>query len=97
MTEYYVYIIEAMRTSKQNYGHIIYYTGYSSNPKRRLFEHKNYFSSNINWMQKNRIIARKFVYIEHVKTLNQAKKRETQIKRYSKKKKEELINKYNLK
>ena len=76
---YYVYMIEAMRTSKKNYGQIIYYSGYTSNPKRRLLEHKNYFSSNKSWMQRNRIIARKFVYMEQVKTLNQAKKREKQI------------------
>ncbi len=96
MTKYYVYIIEAMRTSRKNYGKIVYYYGMTTNPKRRLLEHKNYFSSNISWEQRNRIVMRKFVYMEQLKTHNQAKKREEQIKRYSKKKKEELINEYSL-
>jgi len=90
----YVYIIEAMRTSKKRNGEIVYYTGMSNNPKRRFIEHCNKIKSN--WMSRNKIIPRRIVYLEKCYSYEHAIKRERQIKRMPLTEKFKLIKSYSL-
>ncbi|MDP3955096.1 MAG: GIY-YIG nuclease family protein [bacterium] len=82
--EYYVYIA----TNKIN---TVLYTGVTNNLVRRIYEHKNKlikgFSSKYNIC--------KLVYFEIYNDINEAIKREKQIKAGSRKKKLELIKKIN--
>lgn len=94
MTKYYVSVIKCERWKKGMYQKDTYYTGMTSNPKRRLEEHRNGLHSN--WMLKNNISPKHFVYIECVGTdywitLN----REKQIKKMNLKTKLKLIEEYN--
>ena len=81
---YNVYIM----TNKNN---TVLYTGMTNNIHQRVFEHKNKvfkgFTSKYN--------VDKIVYYESLNTLDEAIKREKQIKAGSRAKKIQLINKYN--
>ena len=90
---YYVYIIEGIRTSKKNYGNIVYYTGMTGNPVKRLNEHRAGIKSN--YMRNNKIVPRRYVYIEQLSTYKEALARETQIKNLSLDDKQGLIREYN--
>jgi len=92
MKYYYVYIIEAVRTSRNNLGKIIYYTGFTDNPNRRFREHKAGIKSK--FMSNSKIIPRRIVYLEQISDYFNALKREKQIKQMPLKKKKELIKKY---
>ena len=89
----YVYIILCRRTGQKNFGDYVYYAGLTSDPKRRLYEHCNGIKSN--WMKRYKIHPKYFVYIEQVKNYREAIKREKQIKRLSRRQKQQLINEYN--
>jgi len=89
MNTFFVYIIKALRTSKKNKGKIIYYTGVTGNPVKRLWEHRCKLRSN--FMKTFCIIPLHFVYLEKVEGYYNALKREKQIKGFTRKKKLELI------
>lgn len=92
MKDYYVYVIEALRTSKKNFKTKIFYTGFTDNPHRRLTEHRNKIKSN--YMRTFKIIPRRIVYLEQIKGFYNALKREKEIKKMSSNKKFELIKSY---
>jgi len=88
MKSYYAYILLAKRTSKKNNGQWLFYTGFTDNPKRRLFEHRNRIKSN--YMRINKIAPIGFGYLEQFNNPNSALKREQELKRLSYKNKLEL-------
>lgn len=67
---YFVYILKSKRTGK-------YYTGYSDNPHRRLKEHN---SGKTKSLLKH--IPLEIIHEEEYKTIEEARKREKQIKKY---------------
>jgi len=81
---YFIYIM----TNKYN---TVLYTGITNNIQRRVYEHKNKsikgFTSKYN--------ITKLVYYEDYEDVNAAICREKQIKGWTRKKKDELINKLN--
>ena len=83
--QYFVYIIT-------NKSRSVLYTGYTNNLVRRIYEHKNKllegFSSRYNLGQ--------LVYYEIHKVKIEAIEREKQIKKYSRKRKEKLIESMNI-
>lgn len=82
--EYYVYIA----TNKIN---TVLYTGVTNNLTRRIYEHKNKLVSGFS----SKYNICKLVYYEIYNDINEAIKREKQIKAGSRKKKQELIKKIN--
>ena len=82
--QYYVYMIT-------NYTNTTLYTGVTNSLQKRIYEHKNKimkgFSSKYN--------LNKLVYYEVFESVENAILREKQIKAGSRKKKEELVNKFN--
>jgi len=80
---YFVYMI------KNLYGNL--YIGVTNNPERRLDEHNSKRGSDFS---KNRGDF-KIVFLEKHDTLAEARKREIQIKKWRREKKEMLIDKYN--
>ena len=94
MTKYYAYIIKCEKWKKGIFQKYLYYTGMTSDPKRRLAEHRA--GQRSNWMVRNNISPKHFVYIECVGTdywitIN----REKQIKKMNLKTKLKLIEDYN--
>ena len=81
---YYVYII-TNKTDK------VLYIGVTNNLERRIYEHKN--KAVPGFTQKYNI--NKLLYFEHFDNINDAIKREKQLKKWNRKWKEELINKDN--
>ncbi len=81
---YYVYIIT-------NINNTVLYIGVTNNIKRRMYEHKNKiidgFSKKYN--------LNKLVYYEVTTNINSAIEYEKKLKGYTRKRKEELINKNN--
>ena len=89
MVKYYVYIIKCEKWIKGIPQGIFYYTGMSSNPKRRLKEHQNGIRSK--WMKKYGMKALYFIHMELIENgYYSAVKREKQIKDMS------VINKLKL-
>ncbi|MHA1481823.1 MAG: GIY-YIG nuclease family protein [Candidatus Heimdallarchaeaceae archaeon] len=95
---YYVYILKAekyyynRRFKEFVYDKIIYYTGMTWDPKRRLAEHRSGIRSNY---MRNKINPLHFVYMESFDNPYTAHQREMQIKRLSLNKKLKLIEEYN--
>ncbi|MCK5028277.1 MAG: GIY-YIG nuclease family protein [Bacteroidales bacterium] len=81
---FYVYVI----TNKIN---SVLYIGVTNNLERRIFEHKN--KSVPGFTQKYNID--KLIHFEHYDNINDAIRREKQLKKWNRKWKEELINKVN--
>ena len=81
---YYIYII-TNKTEK------VLYIGVTNNLERRIYEHKN--KTVPGFTQKYNI--NKLIYFEHFDNINDAIKREKQLKKWNRKWKEELINKNN--
>lgn len=79
--KWYVYIIENRQHSL--------YVGISANPQQRLREHNNKRGSVATYQGTYEI-----VFIEEYKSLAQARKREIQIKKWRRDKKEFLIQRY---
>ena len=81
---YYVYMIT-------NWNNKVLYTGVTNNLERRIFEHKNKiikgFTSKYN--------INKLVYFDYTDNINSAIAREKQIKGWTRKKKNELIEEMN--
>jgi len=81
---YYVYMIT-------NWNNKVLYTGVTNNLERRIFEHKNKiikgFTSKYN--------INKLVYFDYTDNINSAIVREKQIKGWTRKKKNELIEEMN--
>jgi len=84
MKSYYIYI-----TSNTNLS--IFYTGITNDLKRRIYEHKNKLTSGFT----SRYNLGKLLYFEECFDPESAITREKQIKKYSQKKKIELIQKQN--
>lgn len=82
---YFVYMIE------NQYKNL--YIGVTDNPERRLSEHNTHRGSNFT---KARDIF-SIVFLEEYETLSEARKREIQIKKWRKEKKDFLIDLYNKK
>lgn len=70
-----------------------YYTGCTNNLERRVNEHNN-SKKGAHYTKIRRPVVLK--YIETFNTLLDARKREAEIKRYSRNKKEELVNRFGL-
>ena len=82
--QYYVYIA----TNKAN---TVLYTGVTNNLARRIYEHKK--ASISSFSSKYKVV--KLVYYEVFEDINEAIRREKQIKGGSRKKKIDLITKFN--
>ena len=80
---YFVYIVECSDGT--------YYTGYTTNIKRRLNEHNYSFKKGAKYTRSRRPVC--LVYHEVFDTMSKAMRRENQIKRLSRKQKIELLNK----
>ena len=94
MIKYYVYIIKCEKWKRGIFQKEIYYTGMSSNPKRRLSEHRAGYRSN--WMVRNNISPKEIVYLECTgNNYWDAIKREKEIKKISLSKKLKMIEEYN--
>ena len=93
MTEYYIYIIKCEKWKRGIFQDDFYYTGMTSNVKRRLAEHKS--GTRSAWMVKNGMSAKELGYVELVgSNYYDALKREKQIKRKPRLKKIELCKEY---
>lgn len=94
MTKYYVYIIKCEKWKKGIFQKYLYYTGMTSDPKRRLKEHQAGIKSN--WMVRNSISPKYIVYLELVGTnYYTTLVREKQIKQMSLMRKLNMIEDYN--
>jgi len=80
MKTYYVYIVQCPDNS--------YYTGVTNDVERRLIEHNN--ERDTKYTYRKRPV--KLVWFENYNDINQAIEKEKQIKGWSRKKKEALIN-----
>lgn len=84
MKKYFVYII----TNKRN---TVFYTGFTDNVERRVFEHKHKLQPGFS----KRYNCDKLVYFEEYSSVEEALDREKQIKRYKREWKINLINSIN--
>ena len=84
MTRYYVYIL----TSKEN---TALYVGVTNDLRRRLIEHKNELADGFT----KRYHLHKLVYYEEYSEINDAISREKQLKGWSRRKKNAMIEKRN--
>jgi putative endonuclease len=80
---YFVYII------KNSYGNL--YIGVTDNPERRLYEHNTKRGSDFTKVRDRFQI----VFLEEQESLTKARKREIQIKKWRRDKKEKLIDLFN--
>ena len=85
MKEYYIYIVT-------NFDRTTLYIGVTNDLIRRVFEHKNHLFENSFTDKYN---CETCIYYEKFNDINQAIERETQLKKWSRKKKENLINSKN--
>ena len=83
---YYVYIL----TNKIK---TVLYTGVTNNLKQRLYSHKNPEANTTAFTAKYNVFY--LIYYEHFKDVEEAIKREKQIKGWRRDKKERLISKFN--
>ena len=74
-----------------NYTHRVLYTGVTNNLERRIYEHKTKQVTGFT----QRYNATKLVYYEHYSDINDAIKREKQIKGWVREKKNELVKTIN--
>ncbi len=81
---FYVYITT-------NWNHTILYIGVTNDLKRRIFEHRNKITSGFT----KKYNADKLVYNEHFSKIDDAIKREKNLKRWKREWKTELISKMN--
>jgi putative endonuclease len=85
MKEYFIYIIT-------NFDRTVLYIGVTNDLIRRVYEHKNHLIEN-SFSDKYNLGT--CIYYEKYNDINQAIDRETQLKKWSRKKKEILINSKN--
>ena len=81
---YYVYIM----TNKYN---SVVYTGMTNNLEKRIYQHKNKIIDGFT----KRYNVNKLVYFEDTKDVKEALEREKQLKKWSRQKKNDLINSMN--
>ena len=81
---YYVYILT-------NKGHSVLYVGVTNNLERRIYEHKHHLISGFT----DRYNVEKLVYFETTSDVKVAIQREKEIKGWTRKKKEQLIETIN--
>ena len=81
---YYIYIL----TNKIN---SVLYIGVTNDLQRRIYEHKNKLIPGFT----RKYNLNKLIYFEHFENINDAIKREKQLKKWNRSWKEELINKEN--
>lgn len=84
MNRFWIYILT-------NSHHTVLYTGFTDDLERRTFEHRNKLLPGFT----NKYNCNKLVYFEECNDADEAKHREQQVKRYSKKWKHNLINELN--
>jgi len=75
-----------------NYHHTVLYTGVTSNLSLRLRQHK---TRSYKWAFTSKYNATQLVYYEHFESIDDAIRREKQIKAGSRQRKIELINRLN--
>lgn len=86
MNNYFVYILT-------NINKTVLYIGVTNSLKRRLYEHKEQIKLPLTFTQKYKVFY--LIYFERFQDINQAIDRETVLKKWSRKKKEALINEFN--
>ncbi len=74
-----------------NYNNKVLYTGMTNNLKRRVFEHKNNLIDGFT----KKYNVHKLVYYDYTTDVYQAISREKQIKGWTRKKKNELVESFN--
>jgi len=84
MNIFYVYILA-------NQHHTVFYTGFTDNLERRVYEHKNKLLQGFT----KKYNIDKLLYYEKFRTAEEALHREKQIKKYKRAWKENLINSIN--
>jgi putative endonuclease len=84
MEKYFVYILS-------NRHHTVFYTGFTDDLERRVFEHRNKLLEG--FTKKYNIY--KLLYFEEMPSAEEAKHREKQLKRYKREWKKNLINSIN--
>jgi putative endonuclease len=84
MGKFFVYILS-------NQHHTVFYTGFTDNLERRVYEHKNGLLESFT----RKYNINKLLYYEELSSADEAKHREKQIKKYKKAWKENLINSIN--
>ena len=84
MSLYYTYIIT-------NQNHTVYYTGFTDDVARRTYEHMHKLLDGFT----KKYNCNKLIYFEEFSSMEEAKHREKQIKRYKRAWKENLINEMN--
>ncbi len=84
MMKYFVYMVT-------NKNHTVLYTGFTDDPERRIFEHKNKVYDGFT----KKYNVNKLVYYEEFKDMESAKLREVQLKKYKRQWKENLVNEMN--
>ena len=81
---YYVYILT-------NWNNKVLYIGVTNDIKRRIYEHKNGLTEGFT----KKYNVNKLVYYDYTEDVVSAIEREKQLKKWKKKKKDELITKFN--
>ena len=84
MDKFYVYLLS-------NQHHTVFYTGFTNDLERRVFEHKNQLRKSFT----QRYNIYKLLYFEEFTSADEAKHREIQIKKYTRQFKRNLINSIN--
>jgi putative endonuclease len=84
MDKFYVYLLS-------NKHHTVFYTGFTDDLERRVYEHKNKLLKSFT----NKYNIDKLLYYEEFTTADDAKHREKQLKKYTREFKFNLINSMN--
>ena len=84
MEKFFVYILS-------NQHHTVFYVGFTDDLERRVFEHKNKLLKGFT----EKYNVDKLLYFEEMPSAEEAKHRETQLKKYKREWKENLINTIN--
>jgi putative endonuclease len=84
MDKFYVYILS-------NQHHTVFYTGFTNNLERRVYEHKNKLLKSFT----KKYNIDKLLYFEEYSSADEAKHRERQLKKYTREFKFNLINSMN--
>lgn len=84
MDKFYVYLLS-------NQHHTVFYTGFTDDLERRVYEHKNQLRKSFT----KRYNINKLLYFEEFTSADEAKHREKQLKKYPREFKTNLINSIN--
>jgi putative endonuclease len=84
MSKFYVYLLS-------NKTHRVFYTGFTDDLERRVYEHRNELLEGFTKKYK----IKKLLYYEEFESADEAKHREKQVKKYKREWKDNLINSMN--